>query len=151
MENPLKSMELNFNFGYFNGNWKLELSWVQQWLKYENAQLIPGDPSGLDPNDNAIYSDTYVWTPESLSLIRYSYQGEWFDSYFTGKLTEPMDVPHVNSNPNAGNFEGNVLKENPWFFTVDIGTALTFEARDDYLFFRYQKPYWCLSRWSWFW
>ena len=123
------------NFRYFTDNWKLELSWVQQRLKYENAQLILGDPSGADPNDNAIYSDTYVRTPESLGLIRFSYQGERFDSYFTGKLTGPMDVPRVNSNPNSGNLESNELKESPWFFTIDIGTSRTFEVGDDYLIF----------------
>ncbi len=123
------------NFGYFTDNWKLELSWVQQRLKYEKAQLILGDPSGADPNDNAIYSDSYVRTPESLGLIRFSYQGERFDSYFTGKLTGPMHVPRVNSNPNSGNLESNELKESPWFFTIDIGTSHTFEVGDDYLIF----------------
>ncbi|WP_083912897.1 TonB-dependent receptor plug domain-containing protein [Rubritalea marina] len=117
-----------FNLGYFTDFWSLELSWVQQRLEYDSPQLVLGDPD--DTIDNAIFSNTYVRTPESLGLLRFNHDGKWVDSFITGKLTGPMDIPRVVSNPGTGDLEGNRLERSPWFFNVDIGVSRDFLVGD---------------------
>ena len=110
------------NLGYSADVWNVEFSWVQQRLEYDNPQLIIGDPDLTNPNDNAIFSNTYVRTPESLGLLKYTYEGDWADFFVTAKLTGPMDVPHIVSD-DEGNLLRNELKRTDWFFNVDVGMS----------------------------
>ena len=116
------------NLGYFEDDWNLQFSWVQQRLEYENSQLIIGDPTGADPADNPIFSSTYVRTPESLALLRFTHNGEWFDTYITTKATGPMNIPRVSSDSARTN--DNSMERSPWFFNVDIGISKKFEMSD---------------------
>jgi len=108
-----------FNVGYVANNWRLELSWVEQRLRFEGDQLILGDETLANPNDNPIFSRNYVRTPESLGLIKFSQETKWFDYFVTGKLNGPMDVPHIVSD-SSGNLLRNELVRTEWFFNVDV-------------------------------
>jgi outer membrane receptor for ferrienterochelin and colicins len=116
------------NLGYFRDTWRLELSWVEQRLEYENPQLVLGDPALADPADNPVFSGTYLRTPESLGLLRYTHEGPWFDTFVTAKLTGPTDVPHIVSDPTTGALVGNRVQRSPWFFNVDVGISREFEV-----------------------
>lgn len=117
------------NLGYFRDDWNIQFSWVQQRLEYDNPQLVLGDPNG-DPADNPIFSSTYVRTPESLALLRFTHNGDWFDSYVTAKATGPMNVPRISSNPATGDLIGNKMERSPWFFNIDVGISRKFEMTD---------------------
>ena len=114
-----------FNLAYLADDWQLELSWVLQQLKYANPQLILGEDGNA--TDNAIYSDRYPRVAESLGLLKYTYFGEHFDFFVTGKITGPMDIPHVVSDASTGNLVRNELVESDWFFTVDLGLSREIE------------------------
>jgi len=116
------------NLGYVKDDWRIELSWVEQRLEFEDPQLVLGDPTGADPADNPIFSGNYVRTPESLGLLRFSHEGSWFDSFVTAKVTGPMDVPRIVSDPGTGALIGNRLERSPWFFNIDVGISRDFEV-----------------------
>ena len=115
------------NLGYEQDNWRLEFSWVEQRSEFDAPQLLLGDDSFSDPADNPIFSNRYARTPESLGLIRFTHDAPWFDWFVTAKLTGPMDLPRIISNPANGDFRENRLERTDWFFNLDLGMAKTFE------------------------
>jgi outer membrane receptor for ferrienterochelin and colicins len=115
------------NLAYDQPLWRLEFSWVEQHLEYDDSQLLLGDDTFSDPADNPILSDRYTKTPNSLGLIRFTHEALWFDWFITAKLTGPMDVPRVISDPANGNLLENRLEKSDWFFNVDLGFSKIFE------------------------
>jgi outer membrane receptor for ferrienterochelin and colicins len=116
-----------FNLAYEQPTWRAEFSWVEQRLKFDNPQLLLGDDSLSDLAENPIFSDRYARTPESLGLIRFTHEAPWFDWFVTAKLTGPMDIPRIVSDPVNGDLVGNRLERSDWFFNVDLGLSKTFE------------------------
>jgi outer membrane receptor for ferrienterochelin and colicins len=117
------------NLGYFEDDWNVQFSWVQQRLEFENPQDILG-VSG-DPIDNLVQSGSYVRVPESLGQLRFTHEGSWFDTFVNCKLTGPMDVPRINTDPASGDVTSNELVRSPWFFNVDVGLRRSFELSGD--------------------
>jgi outer membrane receptor for ferrienterochelin and colicins len=117
----ISGVELNLGFRPSDA-WRMEFSWTQQRARFEENQLILGDDSLGDPIDNPIFSSTYARTPESLGLLRFFYTGKHFDAFVGGKITGPMDVPHIVSDDD-GNLVGNRLVSTPWFFNLDVGIS----------------------------
>ncbi len=120
------------NLGYFADNWRLEFSWTEQRLEYDERQLLLGDDSFSDPADNPVFSRGYARTPRHLGLVKFTHEGEWFDTFVAAKITGPMKVPHVVSDA-AGNLVGNRLEKTPWFFNIDVGVSREFEIGDNAL------------------
>ncbi|MBK1791297.1 TonB-dependent receptor plug domain-containing protein [Persicirhabdus sediminis] len=123
---------VEFNLGYYADIWRVEFSWIQQKLQYENPQLVLGDDTLVDPLDNPIYSSNYLKTPESLGQIKFNYSHDWFDVFVALKATGPMDVPHIISDPNTGDLVRNELKRTDWFFDVDLGLSKEFIIANQY-------------------
>jgi len=118
-----------FNLGYYQPNWQVEFSWVEQRLEFNNPQLILGDDSFSDPIDNPVFSSSYTRVPDSLGLLRFSYDTPWFDLFVTGKLTGPMDIPRILSDSANGDPRGNRMQRSDWSFNVDVGISREFELR----------------------
>lgn len=118
------------NLGYFADNWRVELSWTEQRLEYDERQLLLGDDTFADPADNPVFSSRYTRTPRHLGLLKFAHEGAWFDTFVACKLTGPMQVPHVVTGT-GGNLTGNRLKRTPWFYNVDIGFSKGFEIFGD--------------------
>lgn len=110
------------NLGYQAVGWRVELSWTEQRTRYDDRQLILGDDTFADPFDNPIFSSRYPRTPESLGLVKFFHEGEWFDSFIACKLTGPLDVPHIVTDT-TGTLVGNRLERSPWFFNLDVGIS----------------------------
>ena len=62
-----------------------------------------------------------------MGLIRFTHDAPWFDWFVTAKLTGPIDLPRIISNPANGDFRENRLERTDWFFNLDLGLAKTFE------------------------
>lgn len=122
--------EAELNLGYFADTWRIELSWIEQRLEYDNPQLILGDDTFSDPADNPIFSSNYTRTPESLGLLRFTHEAPWFEWYVTGRITGPMDIPEIISDPANGNLVRNNLHRSEWFFNVDVGLSKEFILPD---------------------
>jgi outer membrane receptor for ferrienterochelin and colicins len=91
------------------------------------SQLLLGDDTLSDSADNPIITDRYAKTPNSLGLIRFTNKAPWFDWFVTAKLTGPMDLPRVISDPANGALLENRLERSDWFFNIDLGFSKTFE------------------------
>jgi len=120
-----------FNLGYFADDWRLELSWTEQRQEYAAAELLLGDDSFADPDNNPIFSRRFPRTPRHLGLLRFTHEGPWFDSFIAAKLTGPMLVPHVVSDTNTGDLVENRMRETPWFFNLDVGISKSFDIREN--------------------
>lgn len=113
------------NLGYVADNWRVEFSWTEQRARYDERQLLLGDDTFGDLADNPIFSGRYPRTPQSLGLVKFFHENDWFDSFLALKLTGPMDVPEIVSDGD-GELVGNRLKRSPWFFNLDVGISKEF-------------------------
>jgi outer membrane receptor for ferrienterochelin and colicins len=111
------------HLGYQKENWRMELSWTEQRTQFDETQSILGVAG--DPIDNLIVSDRYPRTPNSLGLLKFFHEGQWFDSFVALKLTGPMDVPEIVTDA-TGALIGNRLNRSPWFFNMDVGISKEF-------------------------
>lgn len=107
----------------FNLNFSLKpvratLGYVEQRLEYDEPQLLLGDPGLADPNDNPVFSSRYLRVPERYGVIRLDWDLRVVELSLAGKLTGPMDVPHVVTDA-SGTLARNKLTRSDWFFTVD--------------------------------
>lgn len=103
------------------GNFTTELGYVEQRSRYSERQHVLGEPG--DPIDNAIYVSNFERTPERYGVLKFAYDDGKFSAFVAGKLTGPMEVPHVMSDPVTGDLLGNRLEESDYFFTVDVGAS----------------------------
>lgn len=124
---------LELNLGYFQPDWRLEFSWVEQRQRFSNPQAILGDETFADPLDNPIFSNSFVRTPESLGLIRFTHENPWFDTIVTARFTGPMDVPHIVT-AQDGELVGNRLRRTEWFANIDVGVRKQFELDSGSIF-----------------
>jgi len=109
--------------GEFNVNFDLTpvratVGYVEQRLEYEDQQLLLGDPALADPNDNPVYSNRYPRVPDRYGVARMDLDLRVVEVSLAGKLTGPMDVPHVVTDA-GGALVRNELNRSDWFFTVD--------------------------------
>jgi outer membrane receptor for ferrienterochelin and colicins len=119
------------NLGYFATDWRLEFSWTEQRLQYGQPELLLGDDTFADPDDNPLFSRRYPRTPRHLGLVRYTHEWPWFDSFVAAKITGPMEVPHVVSDVATGDLITNRLRNTPWFVNLDVGLSKTFDVREN--------------------
>jgi len=111
-----------FNLSYTRNPVRASIGYVEQRLEYADAQLLLGDPDLNDPNDNPIFSRRYSRVPDRYGVVRFDWDMRLAELSLVGKLTGPMDVPHVVSDNNGG-LVRNELNRRDWFFTLD--TALS--------------------------
>ena len=120
-----------FNLGYFAPDWRLEFSWTEQRQQFSENQLLLGDDTFADLDDNPIFSRRFARTPRQLGLIRYTREWPWFDTFLAAKFTGPMLVPHVVSDVNNGDLIENRLRRTPWFVNLDVGASKTFDIQEN--------------------
>lgn len=114
-----------FNLRFEHDRVRATLGYVEQRLAYDEAQLLLGDPlwpnnpdPAADPHDNPVTSDAYPRVPDRYGVVQVVGDLRVVELSVGGKLTGPMDVPHVVTDPN-GNLVGNDLHRSDWFFAVD--------------------------------
>lgn len=91
------------------------------------ATVWPNDPDpAADPNDNPITSDAYPRVPERYGVVQVIGDLRFAELSLGGKLTGPMDVPHVRTDA-SGSLVGNELARSDWFFTVDAALTRRWE------------------------
>ncbi len=112
---------LELNLGYFQDNWDLQFSWVEQRLEYED----PFEVFEADGGIAAIDTGRYVRTPNSMGQLRFTHRGEWFDTFLTCRLTGPMDVPRQQFDSSNGDLVSQSLERSDWFVNLDIGLRKT--------------------------
>jgi outer membrane receptor for ferrienterochelin and colicins len=108
----------------FNLNFSLKpvratLGYVEQRLEYGEPQLLLGDPDLADPRDNPVFTGRYPRVPERYGVLRFDWDLRVVEFSLAGKLTGPMDVPHVVTDA-GGNLVRNELTRSDWFFTLDL-------------------------------
>jgi len=113
--------------------WRVEAGWVEQRSRFDDAQLLLGDPG--DPVDNPVMSRDFVRTPDRYGVIRMFWTPGSWRLFAGGRVTGPMDVPHVVNdlvragNPSEGSYPGqprlleNRLERSPWFVVMDVSVA----------------------------
>ncbi len=109
------------NLIYRQGHFTSELGYVEQRSRYNTRQLVLGERG--DPLDNAIYVRNFERTPERYGVVKLGYDDGVWSAFVAGKLTGPMEAPHVVSDPITGDLIGNRLGKSGYFFTVDVGTS----------------------------
>ncbi|MDP0489510.1 MAG: TonB-dependent receptor [Verrucomicrobiota bacterium JB023] len=119
-------MELNLI--HRMGHVTSEIGYVEQRSRYSESQLLLGEPG--DPIDNAIMSRNFEKTPNRYGLIKVGYDDGTFAAFVAGKLTGPMEVPHVVSDSQSGELIGNQLEKTGYFFTVDLGASYAWDFGD---------------------
>lgn len=129
-----------FNLNYATPSVQGSLGYVEQRLEYEAPQLLLGDPlwpsnpdPGADANDNPIYSTDYPRVPERYGVVRMSWDFGLATVSAAGKLTGPMEVPHVVTDP-SGTLVRNELNDSAWFFTVDLALSRDWSFRNGQVF-----------------
>jgi len=60
-------------------------------------------------------------------VVKVTYDTPWFDLFVAGKLTGPMEAPHIVTVTNTGDFVRNDLTHTPYFFDMDIGLSKSWE------------------------
>jgi outer membrane receptor for ferrienterochelin and colicins len=130
--------EVNLVFRHAD-TFRFEIGYVEQRNRYDDPQLLLGDESGDDPVDNPILSRNFVRTPNRYAVARLFYDPGWAQFFAGGRLTGPMEVPHVvndltgGTNPLEGSYPGqpqlleNRLKTSPYFFTLDLSVSKTWK------------------------
>ena len=109
---------------------KIDLGYVEQRVRYADAQVVAGpevfDPAA--PEDNQIFSRNVSRTPQRYGVTKVTYDLPWGVQLFVaGKLTGPMEVPHIVSDRNTGALMRNDLKRTPYFFDMDLSISKTWE------------------------
>jgi outer membrane receptor for ferrienterochelin and colicins len=117
-------MNLSFTMKPFRAS----LGYVEQRLEYDEAQLLLGDPAVADPNDNPVYSTRYPRVPKRYGVVRFQWDLQVVEFSTAGKLTGPMDVPHVVTDA-SGDLVRNELTRSDWFFTVDAALTKKWNLR----------------------
>jgi outer membrane receptor for ferrienterochelin and colicins len=102
----------------------LDLSYTEQRGRFSESQLLLGAPG--DPADNAIFSDRTPRLPERFGVAKLTYDAGWAELWVAGRLTGPMEVPHIVSSA-AGDFIENRLVRTPTLVTFDVGLNKTWE------------------------
>lgn len=123
------------NLSFRTPSFQVSLGYVEQRLEYDDSQLLLGDPlwpsnpdPAADPNDNPVYSESYPRVPERYGVVRFNWDFGLATLSAAGKLTGPMDVPHVVTDP-SGTLVRNELVESPWFLTVDVAVSREWRLR----------------------
>lgn len=116
---------LEFNLRFQHERVRALVGYVEQRLVYDEPQLFLGDPlwpnnpdPAADPNDNPVTSDAYPRVPERYGTVQVAIDLRLVELSLGGKLTGPMDVPHVITDA-GGSLVRNDLSRSDWFFTLD--------------------------------
>ncbi|MGJ8656569.1 MAG: TonB-dependent receptor plug domain-containing protein [Akkermansiaceae bacterium] len=117
------------NLKYQKANFSGEIGLVEKRSQFNNQQLILGTPG--DPIDNPVYLRDFERTPDRHGVVKLSYDNDTFGAFIAGKLTGPMDVPHVLSDPTTGELIGNTIEKSDYFFTVDVGTSYRWDFENE--------------------
>ncbi|MBK1854332.1 TonB-dependent receptor [Verrucomicrobiaceae bacterium 5K15] len=117
---------LEFNLGYFADNWDVQFSWVEQRARHDDPFEVFEADGGID----AIFTDRYTRSPESMGQLRFTHRGSWCDTYMNLKLTGPMDVPRQQF-ASDGSLVDQSLERSDWFFNVDIGLRKEIQLAND--------------------
>jgi outer membrane receptor for ferrienterochelin and colicins len=124
------------NLGYrWNNRVRFDLGYVEQRAEFSGSQLLLGDPTGGDPDDNPIFSRRFQRTPERYGVFRMFFTPGASTFFLGGRVTGPMEIPHVMNDltyaqdPTQGSYPGqpallgNALKTSPWFLTLDASVS----------------------------
>jgi len=118
---------VELNLIYRNGPFTGELGYVEQRSRYADSQLALGTPG--DPVDNPIYVRDFERTPNRYGVLKLTYNPGPWSIFAAGKLTGPMEVPHVISDEITGDLTRNELAKSPYYFTVDLGASYTWKLK----------------------
>ena len=103
---------------------KIDIGYVEQRARYESPQVVIGSDPDPNSTDNEIFSSDFPRVPQRYGVVKMDFEAPWgLDLFVAGKLTGPMEVPHVVSNEQTGDQIDNVLKTSPYFFDMDIGLS----------------------------
>ncbi len=114
---------VEMNLVYQNGWFSAEIGYVEQRSRYGDAQLAIGMDG--DPVNNPIFVRDFERTPNRYGVIKFIYDTGVWSLFAAGKLTGPMEVPHVVSDELSGELIGNALRESSYFLIVDLGASYT--------------------------
>jgi len=115
------------NLVYRKGPFKGELGYVEQRSRYADSQLALGTPG--DMVDNPVYVRDFERTPNRYGGLKLTYDTGTWSVFAAGKLTGPMEVPHVVSDSITGDLLRNELKASDYFFAVDLGASYTWKLK----------------------
>ncbi|MGE4182108.1 MAG: TonB-dependent receptor plug domain-containing protein, partial [Limisphaerales bacterium] len=118
---------VELNLIYRDGPFTAELGYVEQRSRYGEPQLALGTPG--DPLDNPVYVRDFERTPNRYGVLKFSFDTGIWSVFCAGKLTGPMEAPHVVSDEVSGDQIGNVLEETPYFFAVDLGGSYSWRFK----------------------
>ncbi len=118
---------VELNLVYRKGPFKGELGYVEQRSRYADSQLALGTPG--DMVDNPVYVRDFERTPNRYGVLKLTYDTGTWSVFAAGKLTGPMEVPHVVSDSITGDLLRNELKDSDYFFAVDLGASYTWKLK----------------------
>jgi len=119
-------VELNLGLDFYPV--KIDIGYVEQRARYENPQVVIGSDPDPNSTDNEIFSSNLPRVPQRYGVVKVDYEAPWnMDLFVAGKLTGPMEVPHVVSDETTGDQIDNVLKTTPYFFDMDIGLSKSWQ------------------------
>lgn len=103
----------------------LDLSYTEQRGRYASPALLLGEVGSA--LDNPIFTQDAVRLPERFGVVRLTYEASWAEFWAAGRLTGPMEVPHIVSDA-AGELVENRLQRTPAFWVVDVGMSKSWQV-----------------------
>lgn len=111
------------------GHFTYELGLVEQRSRFDSDQLLLGEMGNA--TDNPILLRDFARTPNRYGVLKLAYDDGSLAAFVAGKLTGPMDVPHVVTDDGTGDLIENRLVRSDYFFAVDVGASYAWNLPGD--------------------